>query len=317
MKNFFFAIFLIFIGMSENFAKEIKMLNVGNSFSWSLEPYFRDMVASEGRHSIVQWHCSMGGCELSRHWSYVEKFEKDGERIYTWETLKDGTAVHISLKEALQKEQWDIVTIQQASHESWRVDSYQPYGAKLVEYIHQYAPQAKIVVQQTWAYRADCPRLTQQWHITQQEMYDKLTEAYKRFCREMELPMIPVGDAIQLARQRQAQPEETVSDPETAWSDVKYLGNIFEPWQFVGGVSWIKNPKTGEISRYNDFIHLNARGKYLQALVWYGYVFGEDPAEVKFMPQDLKIDASDAKFLRGIASEVLKNTPKLEFPKQK
>ncbi|MCQ2397030.1 MAG: DUF4886 domain-containing protein [Lentisphaeria bacterium] len=302
--------------MSENFAKEIKMLNVGNSFTWSLEPYFRDMVAAEGKHGLVQWHCSMGGCELSRHWSYVERFEKSGERIYTWETLKDGTAVMISLKEALLKEKWDIVTIQQASHESWREDTYQPYGAKLIEDIRQYAPQAQIVVQQTWAYRADCPRLTKEWKITQQEMYDKLTEAYKRFCREMGLPRIPVGDAVQLARQQQAQPEETV-DPENAWSDVKYPDNVSEPWQFVGGINWYKDPKTGEYVKGRDFIHLNARGRYLQALVWYGYFFGENPAEVKYLPDDLKIEASDAEFLREIASEVLKNTPKLELHKQK
>lgn len=300
------------MGMSEQFGKEIKMLNVGNSFSWSLEPYFRNMVAAEGKHSIVQWHCSMGGCELRRHWSYVDMFEKDGKRIYTWETQNDGTPVMISLKEALQKEKWDIVTVQQASHESWREETYQPYGAKLIEYIHQYAPQAQIIVQQTWAYRADCPRLTKEWQITQQEMYEKLTSAYKRFSREMGLPMIPVGDAIQLARQRQAQPEETV-DPDTAWNDLKYPETIYERWQFVGGVEWFKNKETGEMSKYKDFIHLNARGRYLQALVWYGYIYGEDPKEVKYLPKDSRVDEEDAKFLRDIASEVLKNYPKLEL----
>ncbi len=288
-------------------AKEIKLLNVGNSFSWSLSPYLVRMTEHEGKHKLVHCHCSMGGCELRRHWKYVENFETKGIRDYTWATNADGTPELISLQEALKKDAWDVISVQQASHESWRPDTYQPYGAKLVEYIHQYAPQARIIVQQTWAYRTDDSRLGENgdWHMTQQEMYERLTDAYQRFANEMGLPLVPAGKAVQLARQRQEKKFVNYDKAEAVKLPYPQLPD--QSGAFINGHFWTKDAEGKNVMGF-DSIHLNARGRYLQALVWYGFLFGEDPATVTYLPEE--IDAKDAEFLRGIASEVLKETPK-------
>ena len=311
MKKFLSAIFFVLFTTIVMSGKEIKLLNVGNSFSWSLSPYLANMVEHEGKHKLVHWHCSAGGCELRRHWRYVELYEKNGEQSYVWDRTEDGKEIKISLKEALQKEQWDVITVQQASHESWRPEYYQPYGSKLVEYIHQYAPQATLFIQQTWAYRADSPRLTSEWHITQQEMYDRLTDAYQRFSDEMGLPLIPVGKAVQLARQRQA--GKFVPYDIAAARKLEYPQLPDQKWEFINGLTW-KTNADGTHAQVEDYIHLNARGRYLQALVWYGFLYGEDPLTVTFCPEG-EVEEEDAAFLRGIASEVLKDRLKEKCPK--
>ena len=56
--------------------------------------------------------------------------------------------------------------------------------------------------------------------------------------------------------------------------------------------------------RQESNIHLNTRGEYLQAAVWYGAIYGVDPRTV-----DCKhpvIDDEDAAFLRECAYEALK-----------
>ena len=66
-----------------------------------------------------------------------------------------------------------------------------------------------------------------------------------------------------------------------------------------------KNKATGENERsiYNDPAHLNDRGRYLQACVWYGFFFDKPTSEIKFVPEG--ITEEDAAFLRATAQKVL------------
>ena len=138
---------------------------------------------------------NLGGCPLDRHWKLVEANEKNpADKAYHGKKY--------SLKDMLQKEKWDIVTVQQASHLSWKPESYEPYLTNLIDYIRKYAPTAEIVIQQTWAYRFDDNRY-KGWKIGQQEMYDKLTQAYRKAAEEHKLRVIPTGYAVQLGREKQ------------------------------------------------------------------------------------------------------------------
>ncbi len=302
MKGFVQALLLLLMSTlfaSKSPSREVRLLNVGNSFTWSLHPYLGKMVEYEGKHKLYHRQCSVGGCELSRHWRYAEEFEKEGKREYSWGRDAEGNEIFISLKEALATASWDVVTVQQASHESWRPECYLPWGEKLVNYIRENAPQATVMLQRTWSYRSDAPRLAE-WGLTQEEMYHRLWLAYQDFAHRMNLPIIPAGDAIQLARTLQ----KGVYQPygRDVVEKLVYPQLPDQSWSFINGFYWYKN-EAGKYCPADDTIHLNARGRYLQALVWYGVLFDEDPASVTYTPEE--IEKEDAVFLREVASMVL------------
>ncbi|MBO7742313.1 MAG: hypothetical protein J6S21_07135, partial [Victivallales bacterium] len=53
--------------------------------------------------------------------------------------VSDGRA---NIPDALAMEKWDVVTVQQASHDSWNPSTFQPEGDRLVAKIRELAPQA-------------------------------------------------------------------------------------------------------------------------------------------------------------------------------
>lgn len=64
--------------------------------------------------------------------------------------------------------------------------------------------------------------------------------------------------------------------------------------EVVGNESWVKDEKTGEMMMKTDRTHLNNDGRYLQACVWYGFLFGEKPQEIKYVPNNIREDAGGA-----------------------
>ena len=59
-----------------------------------------------------------------------------------------------------------------------------------------------------------------------------------------------------------------------------------------------------EIKLRCDFSHFNARGHYLQACVWLGFLFNVDPATFTYRPKGLP--EADAKLMRECARDALK-----------
>jgi len=270
----------------------MNILTIGNSFTWSLRRYFPDVVQAGGEKLNLKF-MNFGGCELHRHWAYIDAEIHNPEiGFYQGERMD----------KVLSKGEWDLVTIQQASHASWRPETFEPYAGKIVEYVRKFAPKAEIAVQQTWAYRADHPQFRpgSEWGITQDSMYGKLTENYKSLAARYGLRMIPTGYAVQLTRKKSAvrfQPYDPEMLDRLVWPDLpSQAGDV------VGNISWGKDPD-GEMHLRKDLIHLNIRGEYLQACVWFAFLFGRSPEETAkyFLPQE--IGNSDAKFLRDIAEE--------------
>jgi len=96
----------------------------------------------------------------------------------------------LSLKQALTKEKWDYVTVQQASIKSADFRTYQPHAGWLKDYVIKHAPQAKLLIHQTWAYRVDDPRFTKPSGKegepkTQEQMHRGLTSAYNQIAAEL------------------------------------------------------------------------------------------------------------------------------------
>ena len=100
--------------------QNLKVLTIGNSFTDSLSAFWQQVVESAGCELLFE-RANHGGCELHRHWDYISNEERDHVyRMYQNYTAK--------MREILAREPWDVVTIQQASHFSWRAETMQPFA---------------------------------------------------------------------------------------------------------------------------------------------------------------------------------------------
>lgn len=279
---------------SEN-CMNIKLMTIGNSFADSVFHYLPQIVEGFSDCNLLFDRSDIGGCSLERHWQeHLANLQNPAHRAYDNKH---------SLQENLTSVKWDIVTIQQASHFSWQIDSFQPYFDNLFHLIRSLAPQAEIIIQQTWSYRADDPRLRPggEWQIDNNEMYRRLTENYLQMAKEYNLRIIPTGLAVQLARQNDPQPFKLYNESllkTLRWPDLPPQAG--DP---VGSIFWRKHPENGELFLASDYIHLNCRGDYLQACLWFSFLFNRRCSEIKFEPDC--IGRSDAEFLRNCAQTAL------------
>ncbi len=223
--------------------KTVKILTIGNSFTDSLRTYFPVVVESANCRLIINY-CNYPGCSLEQH----------------WKKLADVNSL---------PQDYDYITIQQASHYSWKYETYQPYADNIIAFLKEKCPSAEIVIQQTWAYHPAEKRLVS-WGFSQREMYEKLTKSYDALAKKHNLRVIPTGDAVQLARETQP-----------------------------GGY----NPENKDRIFTRDGFHLNKRGEYLQACVWFGMLFNEPISSIAYQPKELTTE--DAAFLRDTAQKAI------------
>ena len=106
--------------------KKLNVLTIGNSFADSA---VRAIVplAEYASKPLNIFKANFGGCELRRHWSYIaaEIANPADCRIYSYGPLS----------KILKETPWDIVTIQQASHESWRPETFHPYAENICNFV--------------------------------------------------------------------------------------------------------------------------------------------------------------------------------------
>jgi len=277
-------------------AKAVKVLAVGNSFSGNALTYFKDIVVASG-HQVVATNAMIGGCDFERHMRHADAFEAnpgDPEgRPYPGKK---------SLKDLLTAQRWDFVTIQQASPKSFKPETFQPHVSRLVAYIKKYAPQAEIVIHQTWAYRDDHPF----WGLKDfntDVMYKAVRRAYDGLAAETGFRLVPCGDAMEAARRDPAwgkfQPDPGF-DPNTA---VYPSLPKAEKRSLHGGYSWKKDAKTGAFKLGWDKFHANANGCYLLGCVWFEFFFGQSAVGNTFVPKG--VAAEDAAILQRVAHRVV------------
>jgi len=269
-----------------------KVLMIGNNFSITLLQHLPQVASASGVNlDLVSLH--IGGCSLRQHWENVLRDGEKGFRPYTFGRNRFGkiTTGQANVCDVLRMAKWDIVTIQQASHESWKPETFETYGAKMVAKIRELAPRAKIYVQETWSYTPWDRRLSQ-WGIDQKEMYARLHAAYADFAKAHDLGVIPFGTAVQEWRRR---------------LPVKYAANSFGG-DVVGGGR--QDPRDqfrcnarGEWEPNCDVFHLGARGEYFHSLVWMKALFDEvDISDISYRPDC--VTESEARLMREIAMEV-------------
>lgn len=104
----------------------------------------------------------------------------------------------VSVREALESDEWDYVTMQQVSHLSIDYSTYQPYLSELSKYVKKYALKAKQLIHQTWAYEQGSERLCNELGYSEQkEMFSDLKAAYDKAAFELCIKIIPGGEVMQ------------------------------------------------------------------------------------------------------------------------
>ena len=302
-------------------AKHLKVLMIGNSFSICVLKEMPKCAASAGE-TLDLASLYIGGCPLDRHWSNVEKSSNPDFKpylfTYNYASVKDqkdapvaALGEHSNIPQALVADKWNVVTIQQASPKSPFFETYQPYADQLIAKIRELAPQAEIVIQQTWSYAPYSERLGK-WNMTPDTMFAALKDAYGRLAKQGGFRIIPTGEAVQLYRKRLPVDYGKLLSPEEVKA-LKPPQKIDFHGDVVGSSSWGKGASkdgTGDKAAKHRFdtIHLNAAGHYLQACTWLAALFGTDVTKLSYAPDS--IPADKAALMRTCAAEAVASLAK-------
>ncbi len=234
----------------------MKLLAVGNSFSEDSTSYLQSIAKSAGVNLFVR-NLYIGGCSLETH----SKNIKTDEQAYIYQCDASPIGM-ISLNEALDAEDWDIVTLQQNSGNSGDYSSYQPYLSELIEHIESKLPKAKISFIETWAYEIDSnhPDFVR-YGNDQIKMYENIISASEKASQAHGIDICRVGEVIQRAR---------------SLSEFDY--------------------QNGGLSLCRDGFHLSLDyGRFLAGLVWYKFFCGHDVHSVTYRP-----NGADEKLIRRL-----------------
>lgn len=170
----------------------MKILSVGNSFSQDAHRYLYSIAKADGIN-LKAVNLFIGGCSLKTH--YLNML--DDMATYSFEFNGENTGLKVSIRQALISDDWDVVTLQQASHLSWDSETYSPYIEKLSNYVKKYCPKAKIVLHETWAYEDESERIKNLGLENAEEMYSKLHTAYMQAVEKINaIGIIPCGTVM-------------------------------------------------------------------------------------------------------------------------
>ena len=138
-----------------NIRRSLKVLAIGNSFSVdAMKNHLYDLLKSADYDQVILGNLYIGGCSLDTHWSNIsgnisayqyQKNDDNGEWVYT----ENATAIS-----ALQDENWDVITIQQASPDSGMANTYGNLQ-NIVNWVNANKTNhdAKVLWHMTWAYQ--------------------------------------------------------------------------------------------------------------------------------------------------------------------
>jgi hypothetical protein len=284
--------------------KTVRLLTVGNSFSQNATRYLPNL-ATAGGHTLIHRPIVVGGASVQLHAEKAQKHDEDA-------TDKTGLYANgRSLQQELSAEPWDFVTIQQASLKSHDLSTYRPYAAQLRDYIAKYAPSAKLLVHETWAYRCDDPRFAVKSPkpgepATQEAMYRGLADAYRTIATELGARLIPVGDAFYQADHEPQWGYRPDADFDFQNAQSPALPN--QTHSLHVGWRWAQQ-KDGPPKLGMDGHHANTAGEYLGACVFYEVLFGDSVVGNAFVPPGL--DPAYAKLLQETAHRAVTNAVEL------
>lgn len=176
----------------------MKILSIGNSFSQDAQSYLHRIANHDGVN-LKTVNLYIGGCTLRQH--YINMLEDNAN--YDFEFNGENTGIKVSIRQALASDNWDFITLQQASGYSVKYETFSPYIEALAKFVRKYCPHAKILIHQTWAYEAGSDKLKGLSDFsTPEEMMGSVRETYAKAAKEINADgIIPCGEAMLKATQ--------------------------------------------------------------------------------------------------------------------
>ena len=182
----------------------LKILTIGNSFSDDMTQYAWQIADSLGVKEIYLGNLYIGGCSLDTHAAnaasnapaYEYRVNTDG----TWNTTPD-----YRMGDAIASQDWDFVSLQQASGSSG-IESTYGKMQELIDYVRKMLPadaHTKLVWHMTWAYQQSSTHAEfSKYDSDQQKMYQAIVQTVqdKVLINDAFSTVIPNGTAIQNAR---------------------------------------------------------------------------------------------------------------------
>ena len=273
----------------------LRLLTVGNSFAYNATKFLPGLAVAAGKKVEIA-SANYTGCSLELHWTSAQAAEagKTEGALYPPKT-KGGS--RRTLRDFLAAGPWDVITIQQASPLSDNAATYRPFGPDLAAYLKRHAPDAEIVVHETWAYRHDDPRFKD--GLTPATMHERLREAYYGLAKELGLRIIPVGDAFAIAT---ARPEWTFrATPGFVPATMSFPNTPPQPGSLHAGWTWFEKPEGRKFAL--DARHAGLFGQYLGSCVFFEFLFDESVVGNSFVPPGITPD--QARSLQEIAHQAV------------
>ena len=232
----------------------MKILSIGNSFSVDCQRYLPALLKNAGIDYYLG-NMYIGGCSLETHYNNMTSDEPAYEYF-----VNNSSMGRCRISTALADADWDIITLQQASHFSGIPDTYLPYIILLADHIRSVCPKTRIVINETWAYEYNSTHSAfVNYDCSEAKMYRALSNAYESAAKKLGVPMIPTGKAVETARRY----------PEF-------------------------DPQNGGLALTRDGFHLSyVYGRYLAAAVWYEMLTGLDIRVNSFIPCDYEYTGRD------------------------
>ena len=223
----------------------IKILAIGNSFSQDATRYLQKIAESAGEKLFVR-NLFIGGCSLETHAENIKTQSKS--YVYQEDSADICT---VSLNEALSFEEWDYVTVQQASHFSGKYETYEPYLTEVIDCVKDALTNAKIVFHRTWPYEKDSTHgAFPSYGCDRTKMYEAIACASAVAAESHELDIIGVGDIV-----------------------------------YALGETETFDKEKGGVSLYRDGFHLGLLyGRYLAGLIWFKFFTGKSVQSVSYTP---------------------------------
>ena len=228
--------------------KSIKILAIGNSFSIDAMEYLWQVLRAGGAEEVILGDLYIPGCPMTLHAQNIQ----DDAHIYIYLKNTDGVwhqTPNASLTDGLLDEEWDVITLQQASHDSGLPETYARQG-EFIDYVnaHKRNPTAEMYWHMTWAYQSDSDHWAfPRYNRDQATMYNAILNAVRSeiIPKPAYAGVIPSGVAIQNLR---------------------------------------ATPVGDTVTR--DGFHLSeSHGRYTAALTWAQTLCGVDPDTVGWMPE--------------------------------
>ena len=156
-----------------------KILAIGNSFTEDATHYLPALAELSGAQVRI---CALyiGGCRLSLHHENMLSEAK------VYKPLRDTRLSGlVSIKDAIEADQWDTVTFQQQSSASAIYATFQPYLNDLSAYAKEKLPNAKQYMHQTWAYQSASKKIEDAGYETYEEMFAPIRASYEQAAKDI------------------------------------------------------------------------------------------------------------------------------------